>query len=234
MIEKKELSELLDSRIKNTEVNFLSTLEMVKQINLQNQGESKMIVEGEATITKKIVIYEEKEEVCRNPNDPVEKFLLQPKTTGEYKIVYEVVKKHFKPELIFSAGKNPDNSFKLTLAGKPNLFFRIELGDGKVIGSFFKRPYIKSFNTEMFVVDPDAFVYWLDASKIYKASKNSVSQYDVSPEYLLSIGNTYKWDGFWFLSNFKSINPDSSNSKIKSQQYTDLEIPIPNKNVRRF
>lgn len=184
---------------------------------------------------KKIIIYEEKEDLLKNqPNSPIDKFLNATKTTGQYRIIFEALKKSFKPDLVFSKDIHSTASFKDNLAGKANLFIRIELGDGKVIGCFFKKPYSKRFNTEMFAVDPDAFVYWLDAWKIYKAARNSVSQYDVSPDYLFSVGNTYKWDGFWFLKDFTHINPDHNRFQIKSQQYIDLSIPIPDKKVKRF
>lgn len=84
------------------------------------------------------------------------------------------------------------------------------------------------------MVDLDAFVYELNDSKVFKASKTSVSSYDVSPDYLFSVGNTYKWDGFWFPKDFSKINPDCARTEIKSQQYTDLSIAIPHKAVLRF
>jgi hypothetical protein len=52
--------------------------------------------------------------------------------------------------------------FKQKIAGQQNLFTRIELGDGKIIGSFFKQPYPVSFGEDLFITDSDAFVYWLN------------------------------------------------------------------------
>ena len=62
----------------------------------------------------------------------------------------------------------------------------------------------------MFMVDKDAFVFWVNQHKVFKAAKNSYAQYDVLPDYLLSVGNTMNWDGFWLESDFKSLNPKHS------------------------
>lgn len=51
--------------------------------------------------------------------------------------------------------------------------------------------------------DPDAFVYWLNEFRVYKAAKGSIAQYDIGPAYLFSCGSTYNWDGFWFRKDFK-------------------------------
>lgn len=232
--EKKELSELLTKRIKLTEVNFISTFDLIRQSSGRNQNEKNESIEEEKPPSMKITVFEENDSSPFNADDPIDKFLMAPRSTSEYFLVQEVVGKHFKPQLIFSAAKSPTTSFKSSLATRPNLFTRIELGDGKIIGCYFKRPYINRFNSEIFVVDPDAFVFWLNTMRVYKATKNSVSQYDVSPDCLFSVGNTYKWDGFWFHKNFSKINADSNKFEIKSQQYVDLLIPIPNKNVLRF
>lgn len=97
--------------------------------------------------------------------------------------------------------------FKQRIAGQNNLFTRIELGDGKIIGSFFKQSYPVSFGQDLFITDSDAFIYWLNEFRVYKAAKGSIAQYDISPDYLFSCGSTYNWDGFWFRKNFTDLNP---------------------------
>lgn len=71
---------------------------------------------------------------------------------------------------------------------------------------------------------------------MYKAAKASIAQYDISPDYLFSCGSTYNWDGFWFRKDFNEINPEmpATTKEIKSKQYVDLSIPLPDRKVIRF
>lgn len=84
------------------------------------------------------------------------------------------------------------------------------------------------------MIDFDSFVFWVNEEQVFKASSNSISNFDMGPEHYFSVGNTNNWDGFWFKNHFKEINPDSPKMVIKSSQFEKLEIPLKTKAVKVF
>lgn len=84
------------------------------------------------------------------------------------------------------------------------------------------------------MIDFESFVFWVNEGQVFKASVNSISNYEMGPESFFSVGNTNNWDGFWFKNNFKQVNEDSSKMVIKSSQFEKLEIPLETKNVKVF
>jgi hypothetical protein len=60
-------------------------------------------------------------------------------------LIRQVVGRDFSIRLLFSASKDESTMFKQKISGQNNLFTRIELGDGKIFGSFFKSAYPVSF-----------------------------------------------------------------------------------------
>lgn len=83
-------------------------------------------------------------------------------------------------------------------------------------------------------MDSDAFVFWIHDKhkKVFKAAEKSISQYDTSPDYLLSIGNTYNWDGIWLGEDFSTINPGVDKTQASSRQYEGLVIPFGTKEIK--
>jgi hypothetical protein len=113
----------------------------------------------------------------------------------------------------------------------------VELSDGNIIGVFLKRPFVKNFFEDTRMVDKDAFVFWYNQGRIYKAAVNSVAQYDVSMDYFMSVGNTNNWDGFWLKNDFTMLNPGQQSKNklmIISGQYENLKIEVTNMEIKRF
>ena len=48
------------------------------------------------------------------------------------------------------------------------------------------------------------------------------------------MANTYNWDGFWFKTEFTTVNQEVSKSEILSNQYENLRIPLKTKLVKSF
>lgn len=119
------------------------------------------------------------------------------KLEPEFELVKEVLNEGFIPNLIFDATKQERGLFKPRIAGQPNLMFLLEMQDGLKFGVYLPRQFSKTFGEETFMVDKDAFVFWVNERKVFRAADRSYAQYDVSPDYLLSVGNTMNWDGFW-------------------------------------
>lgn len=80
--------------------------------------------------------------------------------------------------------------------------------------------------------DSEAFVYWQNERTFFEAAPGTKSQFDVSMNFLFSVGNTYHWDGFWFEKDFATVNHGRSNLTISSDQYTGLFINYTSNAVR--
>ena len=79
------------------------------------------------------------------------------------------------------------------------------------------------------MVDKDAFVFWHNQGKVFRAAVNSVTQYDVSMDYFISIGNTNNWDGFWLKGDFTTMSPGQQSKNkllVLSSQYENLRIEV--------
>ncbi len=124
--------------------------------------------------------------------------------------------------------------FLSRILGQRHIFLRVELTDGNIFGVYINRAYPQQTINDQMFADPQAFAYWLNENKIYPAELNSKSQFDVSADYLISIGNTYNWDGFWFQQDFNKINSNCNHPNIISGQFKDLKIPLKVRTVKVF
>lgn len=68
----------------------------------------------------------------------------------------------------------------------------------------------------------------------FPAERNSISQMDVSRNFLLSVGNTNHWDGFWLQKDFRVLNPGRETLTMVSDQYTGLFISITTNYIKKF
>lgn len=142
-------------------------------------------------------------------------------------MIRKMVRGNFVPSLLFDSTIHTKDIFKTRLAGQPNLVISIELADSNIFGVYLKRPFVRVFHEDMKMVDKDAFVYWHNEKKIFKAAVNSVAQYDTSLDFCLSVGNTNNWDGFWLKNNFSLLNEGQQSKNkflIQSGQYLNMKI----------
>ena len=83
-----------------------------------------------------------------------------------------------------------------------------------VFGCYFNARHPSAANSNKQIRDPDAFVYWLNEHTYFPAEDGTDSQFDVSPELLLSVGSTKRGDGFWFQNDFKQLSPGNKDLLI--------------------
>jgi hypothetical protein len=108
------------------------------------------------------------------------------------------------------------------------------LADGTIFGSYFSVAYPARITGDRMFTDEHAFVYWQNERTYFTATARTKSQFDVSTNFLFSVGNTYHWDGFWFEKDFLILNPGNAALNIHSDQYTGLSINFTTKSVRSF
>lgn len=106
--------------------------------------------------------------------------------------------------------------------------------DGTIFGSYLKIEYPRSITGDRQYKDPSAFVYWQNERMYFPAERNSISQMDVSRNFLLSVGNTNHWDGFWLQKDFRVLNPGRETLTMVSDQYTGLFISITTNYIKKF